>query len=189
MEKWGNDMENKKINPLSVQSRLWLLDALLQLMREKPYNEITIKELTKRACLDRKTFYRHFKTKDDILAIPIREAFEEYANDLKQSPTLSSHEAIQAYFDLCLKHIDFFSLLDSHGLSMIILTSLSEFLLVLNSMFSDNPIYHKKTAWALAYEAGGLWNVTVRWINNGAKETSEEMATIIGSIMPPIFQE
>lgn len=181
-------METKKINPLTIQSKQWLLDALLQLMKEKKYNEITIKELTSRAGLDRKTFYRHFKTKDDILNIPIKEAFDKYANDLKKSPILSSHGAIKAYFDLCLMYMDFFRLLNSHGLLMIILTSLSEFLHILNSTYFD-PAYHKKTAWELTYEAGGIWNVTMHWINSGAKETPEEMATIIGSIMPPIFQE
>ena len=182
-------MNTKKINPLTIQSKQWLLDALLQLMKEKKYNEITIKELTERAGLDRKTFYRHFKAKDEILNIPIKEAFDKYIYNLRNLPMLSSHEANKAYFELCLQYIDFFKLLESHGMLMIVLVKLSEYLPIINGMFLDDPVYSQKTAWGLTYEAGGIWNVTVRWISSGAKESPEEMAKMIDSIMPPIFQE
>ena len=56
-------MNMKKENPLTVQSKQWILEALLKLMEEKDYEKITIKELTARADLDRKTFYRNFRSK------------------------------------------------------------------------------------------------------------------------------
>ena len=182
-------MENKKVNPLTLQSRQWLLDALLQLMKEKSYNEITIKELTKRAGLDRKTFYRHFKTKDELLDLPMKEAFDRYVDELKQLPELSSFAITKAYFDLCLQYIDFFKLLNTHGLLLIVLLKFSEYFPMLNDLFFDNPAYVKKTDWELIYEAGGFWNVTVHWIKNGAQETPEEMAKIIESITLPLLQE
>lgn len=46
---------DKKENPLAVQSKQWILTALLALMEEKSYNNISIKELTAKAALDRKT--------------------------------------------------------------------------------------------------------------------------------------
>jgi len=177
-------MEAKKSNPLAVQSKQWLLDALLQLMKEKSYREITIKELTERAGLDRKTFYRHFRTKDEILNLPIKKAFDTYIGELKNIPNLSSYEVAKVYFDLCLQYIDFFKLLNDHGLLMIVLEKFSEYFPVLNDMFLADPLYHEKTVWELIYEAGGFWNVTVHWIRNDAQETPEEMAKIIGSIAP-----
>ena len=39
-------MNMKKENPLTVQSKQWILEALLKLMEEKNYEKITIKELT-----------------------------------------------------------------------------------------------------------------------------------------------
>jgi len=179
-------MNANKVNPLTIQSKQWMLDALLQLMKEKKYNEITIKELTARASLDRKTFYRHFKTKDELLALPAREIFDKYVNKLNNLHELTSHEALKIYFHLCLQYIDFFELIQTHNLQMVILAKLSEYLQMVNEMFLDNQAYNKKSTWELTYEAGGLWNITILWIRNGAKETPDEMARIVGLISSPI---
>lgn len=44
-----------------------LQDALIALIREKPYQDIEIKEITERANTARITFYRHYATKDELL--------------------------------------------------------------------------------------------------------------------------
>jgi len=180
-------MKEKRINPLTVQSKQWLLDALLQLMNEKSYGEITIKELTGRAGLDRKTFYRHFRSKEELLELPLKEVFDQYVGRIADLSDMTSYEVVKAYFDLCRQYADYLTLLHRHGLIMIFLMKLSEYLPVLNDMFKDNPVYRSKTAWELTYEAGGIWNATVRWISTGARETPEEMAGIIGLIAPPLL--
>lgn len=65
----------------------------------------------------------------------------------------------------------------------------------------DVPGIYKRTAeitaayfvcgspYELYYQAGGFWNVTIRWLEGGAKESLEEMARIIGEIMPPLERE
>ena len=42
-------MNSHKENPIAVQSKQWILSALLSLMEEKDFALITITELTKRA--------------------------------------------------------------------------------------------------------------------------------------------
>ena len=178
-------MENKKVNPLTLQSKQWLLDALLHLMKEKAYGEITVKELTEQAGLDRKTFYRNFKTKEDILRLPMKAACDKYVAALKALSDLSSYNMTKAYFTICLEYIDFFKLLNQHTMLLFVLMQFEEYLPNLNEMFSGDPTYRKKPDYELAYQAGGFWNATVRWINNGLKETPDEIAHMIASIMPP----
>lgn len=177
-------MANKKINPLTTQSKKWLLEALLYLMGKKKYSEITIKELTKQAGLDRKTFYRHFKTKDEILNMPIQEAYNVYVDKLKNLSELNAHNIAKAYFSMCLQYIEYFNLLSAQGLLMVVLMKFEKFLPTINEMLANNPEYRKRINYELAFYAGGFWNITLHWIDNGAKETPEEMAKIIGSIMP-----
>lgn len=38
----------KKTNPLIIKSQKWLVDALLTLMKQKAFNQITIKELQRK---------------------------------------------------------------------------------------------------------------------------------------------
>ena len=56
-----------KTDAQARRSREWLLEALISLMGEKDYGQITISELAKRADLDRRTFYRHYGSKDQII--------------------------------------------------------------------------------------------------------------------------
>lgn len=51
----------------SQQSKRFLLTALLQLLETKPYAEVSISEITERAGVSRQTFYRNFKTKDELI--------------------------------------------------------------------------------------------------------------------------
>lgn len=54
-----------------------IIDAFLELMREKPYAKITVKELTARCCVARTTFYRYFEDTDDLLDQMERYLLEE----------------------------------------------------------------------------------------------------------------
>jgi len=47
-------------NPIAIQSREWLTNALLVLMEEKEFKNISITEIATKADLSRRTFYRIF---------------------------------------------------------------------------------------------------------------------------------
>lgn len=55
------------------KTRTLLRDALASLIREKPYDEIVIKEILDRANVGRSTFYTHFRDKDELLASGIND--------------------------------------------------------------------------------------------------------------------
>jgi AcrR family transcriptional regulator len=50
-----------------------LREALAALIREKPYDDIVIKEILDRANVGRSTFYAHFRDKDDLLLSGIQD--------------------------------------------------------------------------------------------------------------------
>ena len=51
----------------SISSSL-MVEALLLLLEKKEYDVITVKEICKKAGVNRSTFYLHYNTKDDLLA-------------------------------------------------------------------------------------------------------------------------
>lgn len=51
----------------AVRTRDAVANALYALMRERPYDEISVQEICRRAIVGRTTFYAHFQDKDDIL--------------------------------------------------------------------------------------------------------------------------
>ena len=53
------------------RSRKNLIDALLALMQEQPFQKITVQDITEQAMVNRSTFYAHFKDKYDLFSTAI----------------------------------------------------------------------------------------------------------------------
>jgi AraC-like DNA-binding protein len=45
----------------------WILEAILLLMDEKPYDKISVSDIVNKAGIARQTFYRNFKDKDEVV--------------------------------------------------------------------------------------------------------------------------
>ena len=64
----------KRVKDRRIQKTQALLhEALGSLIREKPYDEIVVKEILDRANVGRSTFYMHYRDKDELLASGIHE--------------------------------------------------------------------------------------------------------------------
>lgn len=62
---------NKRAEPTDarqVRSRKALNDALLALLEEKPFDQLTIREISARAGTGYATFFRHYETKEALLS-------------------------------------------------------------------------------------------------------------------------
>lgn len=85
---------NRREDARIVRSREALRVALLDLIEHRPFEAITIREITDHACVGYATFYRHYPTKvallDDIAAAQIR-ALVSLA-----LPVLASHNSREA---------------------------------------------------------------------------------------------
>ena len=70
---------NPTQNPIALRSKKIIAEVLLRLMTQYPYAEITVKHILLEAGISRKTFYRNFSSKDDVLdayieaILPIKE--------------------------------------------------------------------------------------------------------------------
>lgn len=62
----------------SSQRQENIAECLLQMIQEKPYEEITITELCKKAAVPRNTFYRYFANKDAVLSYSTERFFNEH---------------------------------------------------------------------------------------------------------------
>jgi AcrR family transcriptional regulator len=67
-------------DPRIIRTRHLLQFALLELMREKPFQSISVSDITKRATLNRSTFYLHYLDKFDLLAQTARDTFSATIN-------------------------------------------------------------------------------------------------------------
>jgi AcrR family transcriptional regulator len=70
-------LAGESADPRAVRTRDQITFALLDLVREKSYDDITVQDITQRARMSRTTFYAHFQDRDDI-ALRLSVLFGEY---------------------------------------------------------------------------------------------------------------
>ena len=106
----------QKPNRIAEQSKKWLIEALFDLMEEKPYSTITVKEISDKAQLSRRTFYRNFKVKEDLLYKYTDYLFEDYIKSIKENTDFSFNSTLINYFEFWNKHIKELELLKKNHL-------------------------------------------------------------------------
>ncbi|MQY02097.1 TetR/AcrR family transcriptional regulator [Actinomadura macrotermitis] len=81
----------------SLRTRRALTAALMDLMRDRRYDAITIQQITDRADVGRSTFYAHFTGKDDLLADGVRFLVASFAeSEPRPELALLRHLGVQA---------------------------------------------------------------------------------------------
>lgn len=73
-----------------------LKDALLALLGEKGFNDISVAELCRRADVTRATFYRHFGSIMDVVDLLVDDAFDVAKNIKSENAGLALLERLQA---------------------------------------------------------------------------------------------
>ena len=175
-------MAFKKKNPMAEKSKKWLTDALLEIMKNKPYNKITIKEISDKALLSRRTFYRNFNSKDEVLSLKMEYICREYISYFSGEQNLSYKNIIHIYFKFWKDHLDFLLALDKSDLLYLMLQKFNEYLPLIYNHFKGHLHLFKNREhleYALYFSSGGLWNVLLKWIKEGAKKSPEEMESIL----------
>ncbi len=100
--KGENDVKPLKFDRRSQRTRALLSEALVALMMEKRYDDITVRDLLDRANVGRTTFYAHFQDKDDLL----QSGFGRIVDQLSQGPVGAGAPAGQLLPSLeLLRHI------------------------------------------------------------------------------------
>lgn len=101
-------MKTDKHDRRSERTRQMLGDALVSLMLERRYADLTVQDILDRANIGRSTFYAHFWDKDDLLASAIARMIEALSRHMDQGageatallPSLGLFQHIQEQYHL-----------------------------------------------------------------------------------------
>ncbi|XBX04632.1 TetR/AcrR family transcriptional regulator [Enterocloster clostridioformis] len=171
----------RSTHTLAQKSQKWIVSALFNLMEKTPYKNITVTEICKTAQVDRRTFYRNFSSKDDIIDFYVQELKNDFINFLSSVSNPSIKSMIIAQFVFWKKHLDFLNLLDYNGMLAPLVYSVSNnFIPQIYSHYHANIPEHFE--YKCAFVVGGFCNVLTMWISSGATETPDEIANYISSL-------
>lgn len=158
----------------------YISQALLLLMHEKPYAEITIGEITHKAGVNRSTYYRHFDTKESIVRFYFDEVMREYREAFAEMQSMDFTLYLLTMFQTFYRHKEDLLLLHGEGLSIYLLDVLMEH-------FRFEEIVKGATIeqqYRASYHLGGIYNNMLLWFLHGMAEPPKEMARIALSCRP-----
>ncbi|OQP17941.1 TetR/AcrR family transcriptional regulator [Geobacillus zalihae] len=105
-----------KIDRRIVKSQEAIKNAVIELMAEKPFDDITIQEIADRANVNRGTIYLHYTDKYDLLDKLIEEHMDNLRQLCREAADLRFEEGNYIWYEYFERHQLFFStMLSSKG--------------------------------------------------------------------------
>ena len=154
-----------------------LSDALIQLMREKDFEKISIKEIADTAGLGRATWFRNYTSKNEALTFKFVQVWNRWADE---------HAiAVRDRFDLAnAKNFFQFNYEIKHILEIVYTSNMQSaiydaFYQVMMPQYGANA----KECYQARFYSYGLFGLLDEWIKRGFKESVEEMVIFFYQII------
>ncbi|MBN9387833.1 MAG: TetR/AcrR family transcriptional regulator [Chloroflexi bacterium] len=161
------------------RSQQLLREALLELILEKPYQDITVQDILDRADVGRSTFYAHFLDKDHLL----KSGFENL-QEVFETLNLRSGGKPQSEFEtimFLIHHVESFqpiykALMSKRGADWITQEVQSIVIKVLRRQLENQPVPGDIPLEVLVqYRASALMGLIKWWLDNDMPFSAEQM--------------
>lgn len=158
----------RKENPQKELSKEWIIHALLSMMHDIPYRNISISALSDKAGLNRSTFYRHFTTTDDVIIYYLNKLCNELVKRLPEISEMSLPKFVFIYFSFWEDYKDFLSLLKENQMLHLLLQQFMP-------RMGDELLGERVNLYVYYFIAGGVWNLLEKWLEDGANLSAKEL--------------
>ena len=168
------------------RTKLLISLALYQLMFKSEYDEISVKDICDKTRISRMSFYRYFTCKDDIFINYCDERFEEFYNDVfsKQNHNVNVEEFVTSIFTFIKKYARQINILvKAHKEQLLSSQFINYANYIITTTKKNNGDGSKANYLVAAFFAGGLFNAIMAWMQNGLKETPEDMTRIFKNLI------
>lgn len=165
------------------------LNALKNLLKEKKFDEISVKDICKEGHISRGTFYIHYKDKYDL-------AYKYQIETMKKIQPILETVNDLSLSDFFYKAIQFWNT-DAELLMLLISDNGSadiqnqvKRLIQLNAkknvfpMINTNDYSETEKHYLTVFLSNAIFGIIQEWVNHGQKETPEELSAILSKIVP-----
>lgn len=189
-------MSEKNTDPRIIRTKKMLKEALSELIEEKGFDAITVKDLTSRAGLNRGTFYLNYVDKYDLLEKCEEEAVQglieisKHAQPTEVMQYLARNEIYPPMirvFEYLTEHKGFFKAILGPKGDPTFQKRLRDFM---ETNFYEKliPLHSSDTAkvvpidYLIAYFTSANLGVIQHWLESGMKYTPRELATMMATL-------
>ena len=164
----------------AIQSSELIYNGLLECIKKKPFDQITVSDLQKASGVARTTFYRAFDNISDVLYWKCDTCFYEVLGNYHPKLFECEIDLARHYFQYWMNHSDILELLIQINRQDIIYACHVKNAEILQERFGSIPglrIEHGN--YFIAIRTGFTISVLTAWLRGGRKETPEELIEII----------
>ena len=176
---------NPSQNPSAVRSKNEITDTLLHLMESVPYREITVKQIIMESHVARKTFYRNFHSKDDVLDAYIDSIMYQYIQSLQQIEGGTFSDLLDIILNFCMQYRKLLFILRDNKLMHLLLEKWNILIPTVHDQFAESgcvmyqSISSEQVPYVIAFTVGAVWNMIIKWIEYDMKDSPEHMKKIL----------
>jgi AcrR family transcriptional regulator len=174
------------------RSRASLQDALIQLMKEKPFGEIQIAEIADRAGVSRPTFYLHYRSKEELLMSRVDVVFEEFYGEWSTAVaagTFDRKEFSIRMFRYWERHAETMRLVIQADIHHALRERLKEYFSLATSELAVRrgkpSAYLKSKDLIVDFISGGAHALLTQWIARGMPYSAEQMGRLFYELTVP----
>ncbi|MBD7936250.1 MULTISPECIES: TetR/AcrR family transcriptional regulator [Cytobacillus] len=181
--------KKEKVDPRVVRTKRMLTDALIALIEEQGFEKVTVQAITKKAMLNRATFYLHFTDKYDLLEQSTDDMIVELKEAMKTSFIASkgtyaaetpNESFIQLFTQIGAYDYIYRVLLSESTMPHFrdkLTTVLSEFIADgMTVMQPDDNLLTIPREMAIRFYASAFLGVIIWWLKNDCPYTAKYMA-------------
>lgn len=184
-------MNKKDLRVVKTQNILYT--TLLDLMKEKTFEEIKVSDICNQALINRSTFYAHYNDKYELLAELIQELKNALTGELKKNKNISNtKEYYLEMIKLFLNHIDekreSYMAIMIHNRNSITMDIIYDVLDhdITSHLQQDNSLEQNKIPRSIIakFYIGAVVNVGIEWLKSGNQYTKEDLMEYFDLLIP-----
>lgn len=166
-------------------------DAFVTLLKKKPLNKVTVKEICALAEINRATFYKYYRDPFDLLDHIEAEMLAQMQNNLK-----SSSSSFREVFLLIMASIQrdgemYQTLFSENGDSKFPERIFSLYYEHIAKDISRNfpQLSPVQQEWLYYFMSQGCCGILQRWVSSGMRERAEEVADFAGRLITDVTRQ
>lgn len=172
-----------------IKTKMAIRNAFAELLSEKDMNEITIKDISDRAIINRKTFYSYYagvyQLIDEIENEIVTALSEIIEDEDFESLTRNPYSLFQKLTTIINNNLDFCNHLMKNGRNTNLLAKIAIALKtkVKSSYLDQSSLDEKTFDQALNYVFAGMITVYQNWFNSDRSQSIEDLSRMVSTLV------
>ncbi len=164
-------------NKTACQSRRQTAEALMALMQEVPYVDISVTRLCSKAGISRQTFYNLFQSKDNVLIYILEEDCGYSHSERRPGRNGMMHDLADGFSYYIVNHANVLRMLVENDMTHMVRGMLYENFS--NQDFAEDDFEPDARDYASSFIAGALTGIAESYVRGGCLTDQENLAQII----------